>query len=339
MQFRDIIAQVNATPRPLLDTNLQKASRLLDNPGSTFTPLPLTRLQTLVAAAVDLPSIQQTAHQRLLQQHAEVLASPALTTFENVGELFIFMESFSIEEYLAANPTSTDIMTDMTVMRTWLADLENCPSSVSHKLFFFDLAELRGKALEVAQRAVRVFLRLVRENTYDKSIDLQVRRRLHSCCFALEGPASDGLELKDSCYVQGSIDAFLHASEEAHYPADLAEFSTWMDRLGDHFTGSCSAYQHVLDEVESIGKIHGVLHDEHRSLSRLQAVRAKVTPKPFWMPNAPVQPQSPFLLDSCTPRFQPDGGRCTCLRAYTYMGVLERKHHLRSPLSGRYCCP
>lgn len=188
MQFRDIISQVSVAPRPLLSAALQQACHVGQATATSAQPLQLTPYRTLAAAAVDVSSLQQAAHQRLLQQHAEVLNTPALSVFENIGELFCFMESFTIEEYSSAHPSSTDIMTDMTVMRTWLTDLEACPKTVSHKLFFFDLTELRTGMLAVARRAVRSFLRLVRESMYDKCIDLQVGLLCKHCKLLLQLP-------------------------------------------------------------------------------------------------------------------------------------------------------
>ena len=174
MQFREIVSQVAITPRPLLNVDIQRGCHVGEASATARLPLQLTKYQDLVAAVVDVPALHMAAHELLLQQHAQVLATPALSVFENIGELFIFMESFTVDEYLSAHPSGTDIMTDMTVMRTWLADLEACPSTVTHKLLFFDLTELRAGMLAVARNAVRSFLRLVRENMYDKCISLQV---------------------------------------------------------------------------------------------------------------------------------------------------------------------
>lgn len=175
VQFREIPALISGMPRPLLTPGIQR----LCHPGlPAHAPAPppplLAKFSDLLESIINLSELQDTSDDLLSTQFTEVLAMPPLRVFENIGELFIFMESFLVEEYLAASPTSTDIMTDMTVMRTWLRDLEASASTVHHKLLCFDLAALRQRVLEVASSAVHAFLRLVRETMYDKSIELQV---------------------------------------------------------------------------------------------------------------------------------------------------------------------
>jgi hypothetical protein len=175
VQFHEIAALVSGMPRRLLKPDMQR----LCHPGlPAHVPAPppplLAKFSHLFASIVNLRELQDTADDLLSMQYSEVLALPPLRVFQNIGELFIFMESFLVEEYLAASPTSTDIMTDMTVMRKWLRDLEASASTVHHKLFCFDLVVLRQQMLQVANSAVHAFLRLARETMYDKSIEVQV---------------------------------------------------------------------------------------------------------------------------------------------------------------------
>jgi hypothetical protein len=95
--------------------------------------------------------------------------------FDDIGELYIFMESFKAEEYLAAHPTSSDIMTDMKVMRTWIRSLEGFVPVMRQELIRFDFDAMTAQMLAVGRSATRAFLRLVREFVYDKCMELIVR--------------------------------------------------------------------------------------------------------------------------------------------------------------------
>jgi hypothetical protein len=104
-----------------------------------------------------------------------VLDSDALRVFENIAELYIFMEGFKTEEYLSVHPRSSDIMTDMTVMHTWIRSLEGFVPVMRQELIRFDFDAMATQMLAVARTATRSFMRLVHESMYDKCMELLVR--------------------------------------------------------------------------------------------------------------------------------------------------------------------
>lgn len=171
--MRDIVRIVRLCPTPYTDKRIQQIVCAL----STTPPAPstLTPLTDTLATLVDVAALQDAAQRLLSQQYGAALQSDTLRVFDNVGELFIFMEAFRVEDYVAAQPRSSDIMRDMSVMRTWLASLEACAAAHRQELLFFDLEALTARMLEVARVATNAFLRLVRESMYDKCAELQVR--------------------------------------------------------------------------------------------------------------------------------------------------------------------
>ena len=163
---------VRDCPRPYLDDRILRVAGAL----ATVPPPPptLSPLTDTLATLVDVGALQDAVQHLLSQQYQAALASDTLRVFENVGELFIFMEGFRIEEYLAAQPQSSDIMRDMSVMLSWLASLDACSGSHRQELLFFDLEAMTAQMRDVARSATNRFLRLVRETMYDKCVELQV---------------------------------------------------------------------------------------------------------------------------------------------------------------------
>ena len=103
------------------------------------------------------------------------MRTPALRVFENVGELYVFMEGFAAEQYVSAKPSSADVLADVSVMRAWECELQALPSAVSHGLLCFDLQALRSHALVTTRAALAAFTKLVRDMMYERCIELQVR--------------------------------------------------------------------------------------------------------------------------------------------------------------------
>jgi hypothetical protein len=95
--------------------------------------------------------------------------------FDDIGELYIFVESFKAEEYLDAHPKSSDIITDMKVMRTWMRSLEDFVPVMRQELIRFDLEAMTTQMLTAGRSATRAFMRLIWEFMYEKCMELVVR--------------------------------------------------------------------------------------------------------------------------------------------------------------------
>jgi hypothetical protein len=174
LQLRETASIVDSLERPLLQPEFQQLTHPAAPAGASYQP-PLARTQfsQLLAPAEQTADLQLKALKRVCSQYREVLTMDSVQVFDNVGELYIFMETFSAQQYLSAQPQSADVMTDMTVMRTWKRDLTSMAPLVHNELMCFDLEDLRSKVLATATAAIQAFAKLVRETMFDKCTSIQ----------------------------------------------------------------------------------------------------------------------------------------------------------------------
>lgn len=204
VQCEEAARIVDKTPRALLAAELQTLSHA--RPAH-----PSVKPSELLVPAHQLATSLAAATEQLRGQYHAAMRTSSLRVFENVGELFAFMEGFNAEQYLSAKPSSADILTDMSVMRAWERELTALPSALSHGLLCFDLQGLGQHAISITRAALLAFAKLVREMMYERCMELQVRahalssfdqslqsRRMFGLCVCFQ---HDAVVSRSTCYV------------------------------------------------------------------------------------------------------------------------------------------
>lgn len=176
LQFREITGVVSATVRPYFLPDVQRLCHPHLDEFAERPPGPqLMKFLDVLALRVDVAALQRTSTKLVAAQYRDVMQSSTLKLFENIGELFLFMQDFKPQEYLSRGPKSADILMDAHVMRSWLRDLHACNPVAHAPLLQFDLSTLQAGALAVAEPAVEHFMRLVRSFMERLAHDTQVR--------------------------------------------------------------------------------------------------------------------------------------------------------------------
>ena len=177
LQFHEMARVVDTTQRPLLQSNLHALSHPCDETlGGTFhMPLPPISMSELIKGAGHFGALEQQACNRLVSLYTAVLAMESLQIFENIGDTYMFIDSFSASTYMGANPDVADLLTDMEVMRNWWGSLSKMLPMIHHELMCFDLDKLRSEALDAATKALRAFTELLRDTLKTNCSTMQVR--------------------------------------------------------------------------------------------------------------------------------------------------------------------
>ena len=171
-----------ATTRPLLEPYIirhyNEHSGLGDRPP---VQPPISDFQAVFKTICDVPALQASVVGLLAAQYQHVCGTESMKILTSIGDLYTFMESFDPDNYLREKPSSADVVTDMDIMRRWVADVQRLRPSLHHELLLFDFSELRNTILEQGKKALKGFTRLAREWLYDKSVGVRVCSCLLAC--------------------------------------------------------------------------------------------------------------------------------------------------------------
>lgn len=162
-----------ATGRPLDQEHLvQYYESFLSD--SQAQPLAILSFASVFKSLCDIDSLQALISQTLESDYNAATNSDAMTAFNNVGELFTFLEAFDPDTYLTANPTCEDVCQDFGILQQWIADLQGLHPTLQKGLLLFDFSSLRSEILETAENTMRAFVKLANEWLYDNCIRVRV---------------------------------------------------------------------------------------------------------------------------------------------------------------------
>jgi hypothetical protein len=186
---REIVGITAATRRPLLEPYIiRHYSRVINPEASHPVKPPISDFQAVFKTICDVPALQARIVGSISAQYEHVCSTDSMKVLTSIGDLYTFMEAFDPDAYLREKPSSADIVTDMDIMRRWVADVQCLKPSLHHELLVFDLTELRTTILELGSKTLKAFTRLAREWLYDKSMSVKVRCRCTQCTMSVFSP-------------------------------------------------------------------------------------------------------------------------------------------------------